>query len=91
MSNRFKIAETESFKKKIQKVEYKRVYRKIEEYIYPLLRRNPFFGPNIKRLKGNYSEFYRFRIGDHRLFYTTDNDKIIVFIIDIVHRKDAYK
>jgi mRNA-degrading endonuclease RelE of RelBE toxin-antitoxin system len=28
-------------------------------------------------LKGNYSEFFRFRIGDYRLFYTIDNDKII--------------
>ncbi len=91
MSDRFKIAETDSFKKKIQKNEYKRLYKKIEEYVYPLLRRNPFFGPNIKRLKGNYSEFLRFRIGDYRLFYTIDNEKIIVFIIDKVHRKDAYK
>ena len=89
--DRFKIAETDSFKKKIKKDEYKRLNKKIEEYIYPLLRRNPFFGPNIKRLKGNYSELYRFRIGDYRLFYTIDNDKIIVFIIDIVNRKDAYK
>ena len=91
MLDRFKIAETDSFKKKIKKDEYKRLNKKIEEYIYPLLRRNPFFGPNIKRLKGNYSELYRFRIGDYRLFYTIDNDKIIVFIIDIVNRKDAYK
>lgn len=91
MSDRFKIAETDSFKKKIQKVEYKRLYRKIEEYVYPLLRRNPFFGPNIKRLKGNYLEFFRFFIGDYRLFYKIYNDKIIVFTIDIVHRRDAYK
>ncbi|MDC7226994.1 MAG: type II toxin-antitoxin system RelE/ParE family toxin [Spirochaetales bacterium] len=60
------------------------------EYIYPLLKKNHYFGPNIKRLKGEYSGLYRYRIGKFRLFYEIDNDKIIVFIIDIEDRKDAY-
>ncbi|MCF7954118.1 MAG: type II toxin-antitoxin system mRNA interferase toxin, RelE/StbE family [Spirochaetales bacterium] len=91
MQSRYKIAETESFLKIIEKYEHKRLYKKIKEYVYPLLKRNPFYGPNIKKLKGDYSAFYRFRIGDYRLFYTIDNEKIIIFIIDIRHRKDAYK
>lgn len=90
MSDKFKIAETEQFQEKITKNKYKNLYKKITEYIYPMLRRNPYFGPNIKRLKGNLSGFYRYRIGKYRLFYEIDNDKIIVFIIDIEDRKDAY-
>jgi mRNA interferase RelE/StbE len=89
LSDRFIIAETEQFVKTINKNKYKKIYRKITEYIYPLLRRNPFFGPNIKRLKGNLSGFYRYRIGKYRLFYEIDNDKVMVFIIDIADRKDA--
>ncbi|WP_223292742.1 type II toxin-antitoxin system RelE family toxin [Breznakiella homolactica] len=58
--------------------------------MYPLLRRNPYFGPNIKRLKGNYNDIFRFRIGDYRLFYKIEETKVIVFIIDIENRKDAY-
>ncbi len=91
MSEIFKIAETELFQKNIQKNKYKRLYKKITEYIYPMLRKNPYFGPNIKRLKGNYSGIYRYRIGDYRLFYEIDNEKIIVFIIDLANRKDAYR
>ena len=91
MSDKYKIAETVSFQKKIRKPEFRKLYTKIEEYIYPLIKRNPHYGPNIKRLKGEYSEFYRYRIGDYRLFYTVKDEEIIIYIIDIVHRKDAYR
>lgn len=89
--NNFKIAETNSFSKKITKSEYKKLYKKITEYVYPMLKRNPYFGPNIKRLKGEFSDYYRYRIGDYRLFYKIEEEKIIIFIVDIKHRKEAYK
>ena len=82
---------TEMFEKKIKFVKYKSLYKKITEYVYPVLRENPYFGPNIKRLKGNYKDLYRFRIGDYRLFYKISEDTVIVFIVDIEARKDAYK
>lgn len=91
MSSKYTVAETESFQKNINKKEYKNLYKKIRNYVYPILKKNPFYGPNIKRLKGNYSEYLRYRVGDYRLFYRIDNEKIILFIIDIAHRKDAYK
>ncbi|WP_253703697.1 type II toxin-antitoxin system RelE family toxin [Treponema denticola] len=55
------------------------------------MRKNPHFGPNIKKLKGIYKEIYRFRLGDFRLFYKVSEEKVTVFIIDIEARKDAYK
>ncbi|WP_020613557.1 type II toxin-antitoxin system RelE family toxin [Sediminispirochaeta bajacaliforniensis] len=91
MSDNFVIAETDNFQKKVQQPEYKKLYKKIVEYVYPLIKRNPYFGPNIKRLKGDYSEFYRYRIGNYRLFYAVEGSEVIIYIIDIVHRKDAYK
>jgi len=87
----YKIAETETFEKKIKSQKYKHLYSKIVEYVYPLLRDNPFYGNNIKKLKGEYKEIYRFRIGDYRLFYKISEETVIVFIIDIETRKDAYK
>ena len=84
---KYRIAETETFEKKIKSTKYK----KIKEYVYPILRENPYFGSNIKKLKGNYKDLYRFRIGDYRLFYKISEDTVIVFIIDIETRKDAYK
>ncbi len=87
----YKIAETDTFEKKISSIKYKALYKKINDYVYPILRENPFFGPNIKKLKGEYKDLYRFRIGDYRLFYTISEETVIVFIIDIEARKDAYK
>ena len=88
---KYKIAETDLFVKKINKNKYKKLYKKISEYVYPVLRKNPYFGPNIKRLKGDLSGYYRYRIGDYRLFYEIDDEKIIIFIIDIADRKNAYE
>ena len=88
---KYKIAETETFGKKVGSQKYKFLYKKIKDYIYPILRENPLFGPNIKRLKGEYKEIYRYRIGDYRLFYKVSDETVIVFIIDIENRKNAYK
>jgi mRNA interferase RelE/StbE len=90
LSDLYQIAELDSFSKLIQKKQYSHIYKKIKNYIYPQLRKNPFFGLNIKKLKGSLDSFYRYRIGDYRLFYKIDSDKVIVFIIMIKHRKDAY-
>lgn len=87
----FKIAETDTFEKKIKGPEYKSLYRKISDYVYPILRENPFFGPNIKKLKGEYKDLYRYRIGDYRLFYKISEESVIIFILDIEARKDTYK
>ena len=88
---KYRIAETETFEKKIKSTKYKFLYKKIKEYVYPILRKNPYFGSNIKKLKGNYKDLYRFRIGDYRLFYKISENTVIVFIVDIETRKDAYK
>ena len=87
----FKIAETDTFLKSIKKIPFENIYRKIKNYVYPQLKRNPFFGQNIKKLKGELSDYYRYRIGKYRLFYKIDSDKIIIFIIDIRKRKNSYK
>jgi mRNA interferase RelE/StbE len=90
LSDEFQIAETISFQKSVKKHEHRKIYSKIKNYVYPQLIKNPFFGPNIKKLKGELESFYRYRIGQYRLFYKIDTDKIIVFVIHLSHRKDAY-
>ena len=52
---KYKIAKTKTFKKEIVEPRYRAIYGKIVDYVYPMLRNNPFFGPNIKRLKGNHN------------------------------------
>jgi len=90
LSNRFEIAETETFQRSISKKEFVKIYNKIKTYVYPQLRINPFFGKNIKKLKGEFKDVYRYRIGEYRLFYQIDEKHILIFIMDIVKRKDAY-
>ena len=90
MLNRFEIAETETFQRSISKKEISKIYNKIKTYIYPQLRSNPFFGKNIKKLKDEFKDVYRYRIGEYRLFYHVDEKQILIFIMDIMKRKDAY-
>ena len=90
MLNRFEIAETETFQRSISKREISKIYNKIKTYVYPQLRINPFFGNNIKKLKGEFKDVYRYRIGEYRLFYQVAEKQIWIFIMDIVKRKDAY-
>jgi mRNA interferase RelE/StbE len=92
LSNKYKIAETESFQKLLLKNKsLAGVYRRIVDVVYPMLRREPHFGPNIKRLKGDFSEFYRYRVGDYRLFYTIEEDEVVVVVVDLRTRQEAYR
>jgi mRNA interferase RelE/StbE len=88
--NRFEIAETETFQRSVSKKEISKIYNKIKTYVYPQLRINPFFGKNIKKLKGEFKDVYRYRIGEYRLFYQVAEKQILIFSMDIVKRKDAY-
>ena len=88
---KYKIAETENFSKKLKTLKFKNLTEKIYNYVYPLLRENPYFGPNIKKLKGEFKDIYRYRVGDYRLFYKIMEEIVIIFILDIESRKDSYK
>ena len=91
MLNKFKIAETNNFASKIIDSKYSKIYKKISDYVYPQLRENPFFGLNIKKLKGEFEDLYRYRVGRYRIFYKIEDEKILVLILDIDDRKDVYK
>lgn len=91
MLNKFKIAETNTFASKVTDSKYSKIYKKISDFVYPQLRENPFFGSNIKKLKGEFEGLYRYRVGRYRIFYKIEDDKILVIILDIDDRKDAYK
>jgi mRNA interferase RelE/StbE len=43
----FQIAESKSFEKIKKKMDAK-LYAKIKDFVYPQLRKNPYFGANIK-------------------------------------------
>ncbi len=43
-----------------------------------------------KPLAGSYKGLYRFRIGDYRIIYSIEDDKLIIVVLRIRHRKDVY-
>jgi mRNA interferase RelE/StbE len=75
LSSEFHIVETTGFAAKVRSLEIRPVYQKARKYVYPHLRANPYFGPNSKKLKGEFSGVYRYRIGNHRLFYTMRKER----------------
>ena len=91
MSKEYRIAETATFKKGLETQGYQRYYKKLIENVYPRLKVNPYYGPNIKRLKGDLKAIFRYRIGDYRLFYIVDPEKKYVYILTLKNRKDSYK
>ena len=44
---------------------------------------------HVKRLTG--MSYYRLRIGDYRAILDIKDDKLMILVIEIGHRKDVYK
>ncbi len=63
---------------------------KLRDYVYPQLKIQPHFGPNIKKLKSWEPETWRYRIGSWRIFYEIIEKDKIVSLITVDPRKDAY-
>lgn len=85
----YQIAETKNFEKIKSKIDSK-IYVKIVNNVYPQLRTNPFYGTNIKKLKGEFEGYYRYRVGNYRLFYIIENEKVLILITDFRHRQSSY-
>lgn len=86
----FKIAETKSFEKLKNKID-KKLLNVIENNVYPKLKSNPFYGTNIKKLKGEFEGYYRYKIGNYRLFYIIEEEKVLVIIVNFKHRQKSYQ
>ena len=63
---------------------------KLRDYVYPQLKIQPHFGPNIKKLNNWEPETWRYRIGAWRIFYEVNEKDKIVSLITVDPRKDAY-
>lgn len=44
-----------------------------------------------KSLKGNLKEKWRYRIGDYRLICNIDDEKVLILILEVGHRREIYK
>lgn len=69
----------------------KNIQIKIKKWIDKNLYKNNnprFLG---KSLKGNFSEYWRYRVGDYRIITKIKDDELLILVIEIGHRKEIYK
>jgi len=54
------------------------------------LQQNPYGSSNVKALKGM-SGYYRLKVANYRVIYELQDEKLVILVIDINHRKDVYR
>ncbi len=93
-SSEYRVFESDEFIRKLEKLsgtDIRAIRTKLENYVDPQLREQPFFGENIRKLRGFGADVWRYRIGRFRVFYTVDEDERVVSNITVKARKDAYR
>ena len=61
---------------------------KIIANIKTILVKDPYLG---KKLVGDLSPYYRYRVGDYRVLYEIVESKVLIIVVKIKHRKNVYK
>ena len=46
--------------------------------------------PGVKLLSGP-ERIWRVRVGDYRVLYRVDDDRVVVMVVRVRHRRDAYR
>jgi mRNA interferase RelE/StbE len=44
-----------------------------------------------KGLTANWAGLWRYRVGDHRVICQLEDDRLLVLVVRIAHRSEAYK
>ena len=93
-TSEYQVFETNEFISKLEALPGRQagaIRNKLRSYVYPQIRTQPFYGANIRKLRGFAAGVWRYRIGKYRIFYTVDEDDRVVSMVTIEHRKDAYR
>lgn len=54
------------------------------------LAEDPFSNRNVKRIRGTH-DLLRLRVGDYRIVFSIEDDRMVIMVIDIDNRGDVYK
>jgi len=44
-----------------------------------------------KALQGNLNDKWRYRVGDYRILAKIEDEKVVITVVEVGHRKDIYK
>jgi mRNA interferase RelE/StbE len=80
------------FEKKAEKQFFK-LSRDVQERLTKAIDEKLAVNPkeHLIHLSGDKAGFYKFRVGDYRLLCSKDDDKFIILIVKVKHRRDVYK
>jgi mRNA interferase RelE/StbE len=84
---RYKIKIVSRAKKQIENLPEK-IQLRILSVIIDLIAKNPYIG---KSLKGGFKGHYSYRVSDYRIIYIIVKQEILVQIINVMHRREAYR
>ena len=93
-TSEYRLFETDEFLSRLDLLPGPRataIRAKLGSHVYPQIRTQPFYGANIRKLRGFAAGVWRYRIGSYRIFYTVDEDDRVVSLVTIEPRKDAYR
>lgn len=86
----YKVYTTNKFRK-----EFKKLDRSVQKLIKHWIEKNLINTnePRIhgKALKASLKGYWRYRINNYRLIVEIDDDRLIIFALDIGHRREIYK
>jgi len=66
----------------------KRDLRRIKRKFDGLAEKLP--DPATTKMKGN-NTFHKIRVGDYRIVYEIHQDRLVILVVKVGHRKDVYK
>ena len=69
----------------------KTVARRIFKFLYERVGRLDNSRKIGERLQGTLSEFWKYRVGDYRLICTLEDDRLLVLVLRIGHRREIYR
>lgn len=44
-----------------------------------------------KALQGNLNDKWRYRVGDYRILAMIEDDRVVITVVEVGHRKDIYR
>ena len=84
---RYEIVIAPKAKKQIDKLPAN-IKSKIADTLLNVIAVDPFAG---KTLKAELEGLYSYRMGDYRILYSVYKTKLVVEVIKVMHRKEAYR
>ncbi len=69
----------------------KSVVKRILNFLYNRLQTTNDPKQLAKPLKGNLSGYWRYRVGSYRIICDIQDDKLLILVLVINHRKEIYK